>query len=244
MSVIGAASARWIAVLLLSPLSVVASAVEPSDCFKRGLEAQLQILACSAVIAKPDESKKTLGLAYSVRGFAHAKVGLHRLALSDFNSAVALRAEPSDYYNRGLSYYLIGDLDSALADFTYALTKDPLMADAMYNMGLIELAKGERHQAIKHFDRAIRTDQMHADSYLNRGVAYAELGFLDRAMSDFDQAIRIQPTDPKLFVNRGAVHELTGSRERAIQDYRRALSLDPSFAPALSALKRMAGKER
>jgi hypothetical protein len=105
MPVSGAAFTRSTAVLLLlGPFSVGANAADPSDCFKRGLEAQLQILACSSLISKPGENKKTLGLAYSVRGFAHTKVGLHRLALSDFNSAVGLRADPSDYFNRGLAY--------------------------------------------------------------------------------------------------------------------------------------------
>ena len=115
------------------------------------------LLSCSgspdASLSKPGENKKTLGLAYSVRGFAYTKVGLHRLALSDFNSAVGLSAEPSDYYNRGLAYYHIGDLDSALTDFTYALSKDSSMVDAMHNVGLIQLAKGDRRRAIEYFDR-------------------------------------------------------------------------------------------
>src|SRR5205085_7224819 len=120
----------------------------------------------------------------------------NKMALQYYNNA--LRIQPSSteaFYNRGLLYQNMGELEKATNDYEAILKLDRNYADAHYNLGYIDLAfKKDYNSAITHFTDAIRINKQYAEAFYNRGVAYDFLGDRKSAVKDYRQALNIVPT--------------------------------------------------
>src|ERR1700693_5166228 len=81
-----------------------------------------------------------------------------------------------------------GDVDKALADFTWAIRIDPKLAVAFSDRGLIWDLQGDYDRAICDFDEAIRVDPKYAKAHNNRGFTWLRKGELDKALSDLNEA--------------------------------------------------------
>jgi tetratricopeptide (TPR) repeat protein len=99
------------------------------------------------------------------------------------------------YNKRGIAYYMKGEFDRAIADYTKAIALDAKNAKAYYNRGLAYHEKGEVDRAIANYTKAIALDPNFALAYNNRGVAYAMKGDKEQAIADFRKALEIDPLD-------------------------------------------------
>jgi tetratricopeptide (TPR) repeat protein len=99
------------------------------------------------------------------------------------------------YNKRGIAYYMKGEFDRAIADYTKVIALDPKNAKAYYNRGLAYHEKGEVDRAIANYTKAIALDPNFALAYNNRGVAYAMKGDKEQAIADFRKALEIDPLD-------------------------------------------------
>ncbi len=75
-----------------------------------------------------------------------------------------------DYLDRGISRYLKGDFDQAVADFQQAIRLDPGCALAYLNRGIAWKAVGEYGRAIADFTEAIDLDPKLTVAFVNRGL--------------------------------------------------------------------------
>jgi tetratricopeptide (TPR) repeat protein len=120
----------------------------------------------------------------------------NKIALQYYNNA--LRIQPSSteaFYNRGLMYQNMGEIEKATEDYNSILKVDRNYADAHYNLGYIDLAfKKDYNSAINHFTDAIRINNQYAEAFYNRGVAYDFLGDKKSAEKDYRKALNIVPT--------------------------------------------------
>ena len=130
------------------------------------------------------------------QGMAYFEQRDYKKAIEAFDEAIKL--DPRDavaYYNRGVAYNRIGQVDEGGA--------------ARYQ------------HAIQDFDEAIRLNPQ-ADAYFNRGVVYRNLGQFERAIEDFGEAIRLNPQQAEAYYTRGAVYGVIGKSIEAERDFARA----------------------
>lgn len=137
-----------------------------------------------------------------------------------------------DHFNLAYAAVEKGDQETAIAEYTNAIEKDPNRPVAYNNLGNCYQRKGEDTQAIQYYNKSIELDLKYALPYNNRGISYANLGQHERAIQDYDKAIELDPNNAKAYSNRGNSHHYLCQYERATQDYDNAIELDPNYAAA------------
>lgn len=209
------------------------------DC-RSATSAEIQLSACSEIIASAAYSPTDRAMAFRNRGRTRSDAGALDFALADLSESI--RLNPADgplHINRGLVRVRLDDLAGAIADYSEAIRLNPKSAIGYNGRGHAHLVKGDEKKAIADFSEAIALNPAGANTYNNRGLAYSKSGDPDRAIEDFTAAITINPIYALAYNNRGYVHEQRGRRQIAIEDFRRALLLDPSLVGARDGLKRL-----
>jgi tetratricopeptide (TPR) repeat protein len=163
------------------------------------------------------------GRLFSRRGATRFMLEDHEGALDDFDAAIAIDNDPSDYMRRGRVLQKLGRLDDAIADFEEAGRLDPQNALAHYRRGDCYLEKDDVEQAILALSEAIRIatrtpdpDFSLADAYGVRGLCQMRAERFDKAADDFTQAIRRSRPDVASFhESRAICYEMLGRLEPA-----------------------------
>ncbi len=209
------------------------------DC-RSATSAEIQLSACSAIIASVAFSSTDKAMAFRNRGRARSDAGALDLALADLSEAIRLNpAEGWLYISRGLVRVRLNDLVGAIADYNEPIRLNPKSAIGYNGRGHAHLVRGNEKNAIADFSEAIALKPAGANTYNNRGLAYSKSGEPDRAIEDFTAAITLNPIYALAYNNRGYVHEQRGRRHSAIEDFRHALLLDPSLVGARDGLRRL-----
>jgi tetratricopeptide (TPR) repeat protein len=98
------------------------------------------------------------------------------------------------YNNRGVLYFLQGDLESAVLDFQRAIREQPSLAQAHVNQGYTLNAMLRWSEAIPAFTRGIELGTVEqAQAHYNRGMAHEESGMLREAYADYSKAAELDP---------------------------------------------------
>jgi len=82
-----------------------------------------------------------------------------------------MRVRPQDataFYNRGFTYLMMEEHDSAIADFNEALDRAPRNPAIYVSRGNAFLGKGEPVRALADYNDALRVDPEYAPTYAAR----------------------------------------------------------------------------
>jgi tetratricopeptide (TPR) repeat protein len=166
------------------------------------------------------------------------------------------------FLDRGITLASQGEFESAIADFTEAITLNSALSAAYLLRGralfasvsvvtkvdenfsrITVLSTGGNvsadkraviDRAIADYTQAIRLDPNNAVAHRERGVAYFDEGDQDRAKADYTQAIRLDPNDANVYFSRGREYLLKGDYDRAIADQSQAIRLNPNLVEPYS----------
>lgn len=118
------------------------------------------------------------------------------IAVQYYNNALRLQPSSTEaYYNRGLAFQNMGELDKAIEDYKTILKLNIRYSEAHFNLGYIDLVfKKDYKSAIAHFTDAIRSNDLYAEAFFNRGLAYEYSGNKSAAIKDYNEALKIIPT--------------------------------------------------
>lgn len=122
-----------------------------------------------------------------------------RLALTDY--LAAQKEGKDDTYtgwNLGWTYYLLGDLDNAIASDKHVLEMNPYVIGVRLNLGLALLAQGKYQDAEVEYNTAIARTYDLIQSALDKGKTVSSdfWYYLDASVADLDNLIdRIDATD-------------------------------------------------
>jgi tetratricopeptide (TPR) repeat protein len=180
------------------------------------------------------------------RGVLHLRIGRAREAAADIteglrrletaggndpNRPSGSRGDafsPAAYHAvRAEAYEMLGDADSALADYTRAVELEPEDPRGYFCRGHFFLKAGDPDAAIADFTEAIGLRPDLGQGYLERGQAHLALGAPDEALDDFNEAARWGPDDPGAFFMRGQVHLAVGRFDEALRDLDQVVRLAP-----------------
>jgi tetratricopeptide (TPR) repeat protein len=174
-----------------------------------------------------------VALAYNLRGLAYADKGQYRLALTDYNAAIALDKKCSEAFNnRGIVDGIIGEKMNALNDYNQAVNLNPKFADAYYNRGLLYLEMNYLDTAVADFTTAINIDPDMADYFNNRGVALRLKGEYEKSFADFNRALKLNRNFAEAYFNRGIIYQMHEQYFPAIANFTEALRIKPTYVDA------------
>jgi len=156
--------------------------------------------------------------------------------------------------NEATLFYVMGDIEKALALFEEILQKDPSCKEARrmrgrcrkalpisdkrhwkqtdldwYDKGNALRVIGRHDEAINCYEQALALDSRFADAWGNMGVSYGGKGDHQKALECFDRALEITPNDPHWLYNKGVALRKLGRTEEAFHCFSKAEALDPKF---------------
>jgi len=136
--------------------------------------------------------------------------GNYRDAVARFDRAIAIWPRLGEaYFERGMAYQYLNQIDRALADFNRAVAVDPSLAHAYDAQGAIYRSRGDFPGAMQAFAKAIQIAP-DADAYFERGQTYESLGEHLKAVADFDQAIAVRRDVPYVYRARALARRNSG----------------------------------
>jgi tetratricopeptide (TPR) repeat protein len=138
--------------------------------------------------------------------------------------------------------YVQEQYDSAIAEYTDAISLDSSRADALTNRGVIRDLHGDHAAALEDYTRAIKAKPAYAEAYAKRAATYKSLRNFKQALADYSAAIKLDSAsyefDPTLhfanaFFGRGNVEYQLRDYDKAIADFDTTLSLMPNHSVAM-----------
>lgn len=158
---------------------------------------------------------------------------------SDYSQAVSLYCQVLEadensgdevYNNRGMSYYNLGQYETAIQDFTSAIELND-SSDVYYgNRASAYYQLGSYSLAAEDFSTALSLKPGKTDYLVGRGNCYTHLEEYEKALEDYNEAISQDSSLLTAYTNRAAVEFRLEMYEQAAQDYTSCLSLDPENA--------------
>ena len=136
--------------------------------------------------------------AYYNRGMANIRQRKLKSAIDDFTMIIEMNSTGSNvrevsYMKRGETYYQLGQLDLALADYTQAIKINPKSALAYNNRGFVYDAKKEYARGLADYAQAIAIDPADAEVYFNRACSYGDQGRYEEAIADGEMFLKLAP---------------------------------------------------
>jgi tetratricopeptide (TPR) repeat protein len=168
----------------------------------------------------------SLGVKRMVRSIRLAGIALLFL----FGCATTSRqpADPAEYVSRAKEYADKKEYDKALADYTRAVTLDPLCIDAYMGCGDVYASKEDFDLAIKDFTQVIAINPAYLDAYIGRGSSYLGKKDYDRAFSEYNTVIGQNPDYGKAYTALGWLYTTMGDYEQAVWAFNLAITLEPN----------------
>lgn len=140
------------------------------------------------------------------------------------------------YYIRGMSYFKIGIVDSAIIDLKRTIELAPNNPQIRLFVGEIYMATGKNAEAIAEFTQAIQEDSTDAQLYNSLGVAYLRMEDFQKAIGYFSRAIEMDNAFVLAYSNRGEIYAHLKQFEKAIMDLKEVLKTDPSNSAVMNNL--------
>ncbi len=126
---------------------------------------------------------------------------------------------------RGIAFAKSGDCQSAIAEFTRAIRRNPTYLDAFYNRALVSIEIGNLGQATSDLGTVVEIRPEFVEGHLRRGRLYVAMNEYDKAIAEFTKAVEISPKSAEAFFHRSLVHFVRGDYEKALADVRRVEEL-------------------
>jgi tetratricopeptide (TPR) repeat protein len=142
----------------------------------------------------------------------------------------------------GYTYFLKGDINSAIKEYQTAKNLDKSNFDAYLNLSIAYDTQKRTDESLQMAVKAAKLSPRDYKGHLLKGRAYRKLKMYKEASESLQEAIRLKPGNTDILYEVGLVAEGQGKKKEAEQIYKETLTYDPTFKPALNALDRLNSK--
>jgi len=156
------------------------------------------------------------------------------IALEDFerayqvaDSAIQLKKNPLNYYNRGLVAEKMENYPQAQRDFSSAIGTNSNFIDAYLSRARIEVMQNRLDVAMNDCSKALAKDDKNIEAYLIRSKIYVKRLEYPNAINDISRIILIDPVNADMYVLRGSYYQDFNQHPNAINDFSKAIDLSP-----------------
>ena len=121
-------------------------------------------------------------------GNALISAGKPDAALAKYNEALKFAEngeDPEVFFNRGIAYKVMGEIDKAAAEYERALEVTPKYAEALNNLGNIRKDQKQYDEAIRCLELSIEVFPDNPNTYNTLGTVFAIKGNVNKAAVDF-----------------------------------------------------------
>lgn len=141
-------------------------------------------------------------------------------AIFEYSCAIQLNAANTvALFNRGYSYYEIGEYTESESDYNAVLELLPTDGASYNNRGNIYSARGDYEHALQDYDKAIELANSDLSiPYYNRASIKLETGDYDAALADVTQSLKVNPSYYDAYLIRARIYQTTGN-DQADDDY-------------------------
>ncbi len=157
-------------------------------------------LFASGVEATPNSSRAESALGSSYRDMAEKEAApakrleLFQRSLIYYRKAIEILPDNIEaLYNAGVSYYNIGEKDSALKVYAQTLKVSPDYTNAANNAGVIYFERKNYESAKKYFLQAVQYSPNNSDALGNIGAINHNTGNLKEAIEYYKKALQLNP---------------------------------------------------
>ena len=163
-----------------------------------------------------------------------SKKGREQTVIKLTTQALALRLSYGGYSIRAYAKYDLEDYQGAIADYTQAISINPLKSVPYNNRGNAKQKSKDFQGSIADYNKAIEINPKCAPAFLNRGNTKQELKDFQAAIADYNKAIEINIQYVLAYANRGNAKAELGDIHGSIADFNKAIEIDPQHADAYS----------
>lgn len=182
--------------------------------------------ACRGTHRAETDPAPALALESLERGQALAAQGLDRLALAEFERAIAINPELTVAYMGAADIYRRqGDYEAAERHYGSAARLEPRNFDAQYFHALTLQLLDRIAEAIRAYLRALSIRPNDFDANLNLATAYLQAGEPAQALPYAERARSLQPGSGPARVNLGAIYAALDRHEEAVIEFQQAAEL-------------------
>lgn len=187
-----------VAILVVSTSAYTYATIQRCKVWKDGMTMWSDVI----------DKSQTIALAYNNRGVLFNTQGKELLdaakdnpskreeanlsfnkAISDFNRALQLNSKDTQAWsNKGLAYWRLGNLDSAIIHLNRAVNIDPKYAIAWSNLGSVYYSANRVDEAIKAYENAVTYNPTFSDGWYNLGILNYNLGHKEVACENLRKA--------------------------------------------------------
>ena len=139
---------------------------------------------------------------------------------------VLIRHDSKDFdafFLRGIAKYNMDDLLGADADFSVAISLNPVFTGAFYYRAITRSRLGNYDDALNDFQQAIELRPDLPDPYYSRGVTRLLNQQFEAAIADFDKFIRYQKRHVAAYINRGTSYLYLKDTTKAYENFDMAI---------------------
>jgi tetratricopeptide (TPR) repeat protein len=197
-----------------------------APCNSGGFPERIQ--ACTSLLASGKLKRSDIPNAYYDRGLAYFATNQYQLAMSDFDRAIAISPNGSDFYDdRGALWAELGNNDRAMQDIDQAILLKPDFARAFMNRGMVLGRMNRLNESVVALSTAIQFDPTLRQAFESRAYIYESRSDWRAMFDDANKMIELAPNDRVGYAYRGRAYMEVGQYQPAIADYTKSISLDP-----------------
>jgi tetratricopeptide (TPR) repeat protein len=172
-----------------------------------------------------------------------AQRGMYATAVEYLRKIPDAEADEAAYFNLGLAYSHLKQLENARRSYFRAIDKRPDHVEAYFRVGLDYAATGDSRKAVPWLFRARELSGDRPDIAYSLAEQLLALRYFKTAEEVLGAGLEKNPQDPLLTVASGDVDQKMQNRASAAAKYRQALDRQPSLVAALVGLARLGVEE-
>lgn len=134
-----------------------------------------------------------------------------------------------DYYAKGLSYYVIGNIDDSIREYSKSIEQNDKFAVAYNNRGVLYFETKKYENSIQDYSNAIKNNPKYISAYYNLATVFRFKKDYDSAIQNYSKVIELDPKNALAFCNRGVSYANKQEYKLAISDYTQAIGLDSQY---------------
>lgn len=156
------------------------------------------------------------------------------MAIDNYNMVIKLAPTyMGAYYNRGMSYYILGNYSNSISDLSVFIEKDKSNYESFLYRGWAYSQIQNNESALLDMNKCIELNSTNAYAYYSRGHVLLELKQYDKAIEDYKMAIKLQPDFSMAYNNIAWVKFLQKQYSQALVYADQAVKLDNTNSVAI-----------
>jgi tetratricopeptide (TPR) repeat protein len=154
------------------------------------------------------------------------------------------------YYNLGLSYFKLDDIDNALAAFKKTMEFNPNLDAAYYSLAECYFMRDREEEAKTILSGLINKNSDDADTYHTVGLLYYKHERTDEAIESFNKAMELNPDLASGHYNLGILYFKKGELDNSLEHFQKFLQMQPDAVEApqvkefIGEINRIKGEEK